>query len=77
MLTEPLIQGEIDYAALGMNFEHVSCMLYHIIHAITFISSLPISIISIFKIKLIKYNMKKIMTSVYIMAIRYIFSMFL
>lgn len=49
MLTEPLIQGEIDYAALGMNFEYVSCLLYYIIHAITFTSSLPISFISIFE----------------------------
>lgn len=39
LLIEPLIQGE-DYAALGMNFEHVSYTLHYIICTITFITLL-------------------------------------
>lgn len=40
MLTEPFIQGEIDCAALGMNFEHVSETLYYILRTIAFIKLL-------------------------------------
>lgn len=36
MLTEPLVQSEIDPAALGINFD-VSCTLYNIIRSVMFI----------------------------------------
>lgn len=32
MLIEPLIESETDYAALGMNFELISCKRYFHVH---------------------------------------------